>query len=342
MKKIVFLLFALFLLQNVVVAQETNDVVATVDGQNITKKYVNKILKEDFDKLPENQKTDENLKLLVNKIVNQKIEDILLIDAAKQAKVEVTKEAIDTAMNNIKAGFKTEKDFEEDLKNEGLTKKEFETELKESLMKIKYVSTEINSKAQKPNDEELKNFYDNVISRIKGLELNLSLQEEKLVSSVANNLKRIYSEQVKIRHIFIKYSDTFTKEQKKEVTEKIKELKKELSLQDMNFAQLSVKYSDDQVLRQKKGDLGFVLKEDLTPEVAKVVFSLPVGDYNKNPIKTDTGYHFFRVEEKKAKMPIEFDDVKGSVYDLLYKLNIQKAYDKLITELKSKADIKFY
>ena len=342
MKKIVFLLFALFLLQNVVVAQETNDVVATVNGQNITKKYVNKILKEDFDKLPENQKTDENLKLLVNKIVNQKIEDILLIDAAKQAKVEVTKEAIDTAMNNIKAGFKTEKDFEEDLKNEGLTKKEFETELKESLMKIKYVSTEINSKAQKPNDEELKNFYDNVISRIKGLELNLSLQEEKLVSSVANNLKRIYSEQVKIRHIFIKYSDTFTKEQKKEVTEKIKELKKELSLQDMNFAQLSVKYSDDQVLRQKKGDLGFVLKEDLTPEVAKVVFSLPVGDYNKNPIKTDTGYHFFRVEEKKAKMPIEFDDVKGSVYDLLYKQNIQKAYDKLITELKSKADIKFY
>ena len=342
MKKTVFLLFALFLLQNVVVAQETGDVVATVNGQNITKKYVNKILKEDFDKLPENQRTDENVKLLVNKIVNQKIEDILLIDAAKQAKVEVTKEAIDTAMNNIKAGFKTEKDFEDDLKNEGLTKKEFEKELKESLMKIKYVSTEINNKAQKPTEEELKTFYNNVISRIKGLDLNLPLQEEKLVSSVANNLKRTYSEQVKIRQIFIKYSDSFTKEQKKEVNDKIKELKKELSLQDVNFAQLSVKYSDDQVLRQKKGDLGFVLKEDITPEVAKVVFGLPVGDYNKNPVKTDNGYHFFRVEEKKAKMPIEFDDVKSSIYDLLYKLNIQQTYDKLIAELKSKADIKFY
>ena len=342
MKKIVFLLFALFLLQNVVVAQETSDVVATVNGQNITKKYVNKILKEDFDKLPENQKTDENLKLLVNKIVNQKIEDILLIDAAKQAKVEVTKEETDTAMNNIKAGFKTEKDFEDDLKNEGLTKKEFEKELKESLMKIKYVSTEINNKAQKPTEEELKIFYNNVISRIKGLDLNLPLQEEKLVSSVANNLKRTYSEQVKIRQIFIKYSDSFTKEQKKEVNDKIKELKKELSLQDVNFAQLSVKYSDDQILRQKKGDLGFVLKEDITPEVAKVVFGLPVGEYNKNPVKTDNGYHFFRVEEKKAKMPIEFDDVKSSIYDLLYKLNIQQTYDKLIAELKSKADIKFY
>ena len=342
MKKIFFIVATCFIFSAFVNAQETGDIVASVNGQNITKKYVNKLLKEDFDKLPENQKTDENVKLLINKIVNQKIEDILLIDAAKKAKVEVTKDAIDTAMNKIKAGFKTEKDFEEDLKNEGLTKKEFETELKESLMKIKYVSTEINSKAQKPTDEELKNFYNNVISRIKGLDLNLSMQEEKLVSSVASNLKRNYAEQVKIRQIFIKYSDNFTKEQKKEVNDKIKELKKELSLQDMNFAQLSVKYSDDQVLRQKKGDLGFVLKEDITPEVAKVVFSLPVGDYNKNPIKTDNGYHFFRVEEKKAKMPIEFDDVKDSISDLLYKLNIQKAYDKLITELKANADIKFY
>ena len=337
MKKIFFIVATCFIFSAFVNAQETGDIVASVNGQNITKKYVNKLLKEDFDKLPENQKTDENVKLLINKIVNQKIEDILLIDAAKKAKVEVTKDAIDTAMNKIKAGFKTEKDFEEDLKNEGLTKKEFETELKES-----YVSTEINSKAQKPTDEELKNFYNNVISRIKGLDLNLSMQEEKLVSSVASNLKRNYAEQVKIRQIFIKYSDNFTKEQKKEVNDKIKELKKELSLQDMNFAQLSVKYSDDQVLRQKKGDLGFVLKEDITPEVAKVVFSLPVGDYNKNPIKTDNGYHFFRVEEKKAKMPIEFDDVKDSISDLLYKLNIQKAYDKLITELKANADIKFY
>ena len=132
------------------------------------------------------------------------------------------------------------------------------------------------------------------------------------------------------------------KEQKKEVNDKIKELKKELSLQDVNFAQLSVKYSDDQTLRQKKGDLGFVLKEDITPEVAKVVFALDVGSYNTKPVQTSNGYHFFRVEEKKAKMPIEYDDIKDTISDLLYKRNIQIGYDKLISELKSNSDIKFY
>ena len=342
MKKIILSITFCFVLSIFINAQENNDIVASVNGQNITKNYVNKLLKEDFNKLPENQKTEENLNLLANKIVNQKIEDILLIDAAKKSNIEVSKDETQTAINNIKSKFKTEKDFEADLKKEGITKKEFENEIKESLMKIKYVSSEIKNRAKNPTDEQLKNFYNNVISRINGLDLNLSIQEEKLVSSVANSLKRKYSEQVKIRQIFIKYSDDFTKEQKKEVNDKIKELKKELSLQDVNFAQLSVKYSDDQALRQKKGDLGFVLKEDITPEVAKVVFALEVGAYNTKPVQTNNGYHFFRVEEKKAKMPIEFDDIKDSIFDLLYKQNIQVEYDKLIAELKAESDIKIY
>ncbi len=342
MKKIFLLFTALLFLQTFINAQESNDIVATVNGQNITKSYVNKLLQEDFSKLQENQRTEENIKILANKIVNQKIEDILLIDAAKKSNIAISKEEIQLATNNIKSKFKTEKDFELDLKNQGLTKKEFEKEIKESLMKIKYVSNEIKNRAKEPTEEQLKTFYNNVISRINGLDLNLSIQEEKLVSSVANSLKRKYSEQVKIRQIFIKYSDDFTKEQKKEVNEKIKELKKELSLQDVNFAQLSVKYSDDQVLRQKKGDLGFVLREDITPEVAKVVFALEVGSYNTKPVQTNNGYHFFRVEEKKAKMPIEYDDIKDSISDLLYKQNIQIGYDKLIAELKANADIKIY
>ena len=342
MKKIILMLFVLFVSQSFINAQENADIIATVNGRNITKTYVNKVLQQDVSSLSDSQRTEENINIIANKIVNQKIEELLLIDAAKKADIEVSKEEIQTAINNIKSNFKTEKDFENDIKNQGLTKKEFENEVKESLMKIKYVSNEIKSRTKEPTDEEIKDFYNNVISKIKGLDLDLSIQEEKLVSSVANNLKRVYSEQVKIRQIFIKYSDSFTKEQKKTVNEKIKELKKELALQDMNFANLSVKYSDDQLLRQKKGDLGFVLKEDVTPEVSKVVFSLPVGDYNKTPIKTNNGYHFFRVEEKKAKMPIEFDDVKDSLSDLLYKQNIQIEYDKLMAELKANAEIKIY
>ena len=342
MRKVLILSFILLLVQIPVFAQATSDIIASVNNRNITKSYVDKVLQEELAALPQEQKTQENMQSLANKIVSQKVDEILLSDAAKKAKIQVSKQEITNAVDTIKKNFKTETDFENELKKQGLTKSEFENEVKENLARIKYVSEEMKKRAGSPTEEELKNFYNNVISKIKGLDVKLSAQEELLVSSVAKSLQRIYSEQVKIRQIFIKYSDSFTKEQKKEVSNRIKDLKKELSLQDMNFAQLSVKYSDDQMLREKKGDLGFVLKEDITPEVAKIVFSLNVGDYNKNPLKTNNGYHFFRVEEKKAKMPIEFDDVKSYLSDILYKQNIQNEYDKLISELKANADIKVY
>ena len=192
MKKI-FLVMSLFVfLTTFVNAEEKSDVIATVNGKTITKTFVNKILQQDFAVLPEEQKTEENVTILANKIVNQKIEEILLIDAAKKAGTEISKEDLDSAINKIKSNFKTEKDFENDLKSQGLTKKEFEQELKESLMKIKYVSTEIKNRTQNPTDEELKTFYNNVMSKIKGQDLDLSIQEDKLVSSVAKNLKRNY------------------------------------------------------------------------------------------------------------------------------------------------------
>lgn len=342
MKKIVFLLSALIVFQTFIYAKQNTEIIASINGKDITKTFLNNQLQKDFSLLPQNQQTEENKQVLANKILNQKIEDLLLIDAAQKYKVEVSSTELKSAVNSIKTKYKDEKEFEEDLKKQGLTKSSFEKEIKENIMKIKYVSTEIKNRAKNPTDEQLKNFYNNVISRINGQELNLSSQEDKLVSIVSNNLKRVYSEQVKIRQIFIKCLDVYTKEQRKEAKNKIKELQKELSIQDMNFALLSVKYSDDQALRQKKGDLGFVLKEDLDPAIAKVVFGLQVGDYNKKPVQTATGYHFFRVEEKKAKMPIEFDDIKPSISDLLYKQNIQDEYDKLLLELKEKATIKIY
>ena len=342
MKKVVVVSFLFLFAVTFVFAQGKSDVIASVNNKKITKAYVDKALQEELSLLPEEQKTQENVQAMVNRIVNQKVDEFLISDAAKKTKMTVSKKELQNAVNAIKKNFKTETDFEADIKKQGLTKADFEKEVKENLLRIKYVSEEMKKRTRKPTDEELRNFYNNVISKIKGQDLNLSLQEENAVSQVVKNLQRIYGEQVKIRQIFIKYSDDFTKEQKKEVATKIKDLKKELSLQNANFAQLSVKYSDDQQLRERKGDLGFVLKEDITPEVAKIVFSLNVGDYNKNPLKTDNGYHFFRVEEKKAKMPIEFEDIKAYLSDTLYKQSIQNEYDKFISELKAEADISVY
>ena len=199
----------------------------------------------------------------------------------------------------------------------------------------------IKKRTAQPTDEEVADFYKNVVAKVKKQPVQFDKKTDELTTAAANRLKRIYGEQVKVRQIFVKYSDELTKEQKKEVNDKIKELKKELSAKDVNFAQLSETYSDDEALRQARGDIGYMLKEDLTPEVAKVVFGLKIGGFNKSPIKTGNGYHFFRVEEMKADMPIEFDDVKQFLADAMYRQSIQDEYEKLMDELRAGANIKF-
>ena len=51
MKKISLMLFCFLFLQGFVYAQEGSDIVATVNGKNITKTYVSNILKQDFENL---------------------------------------------------------------------------------------------------------------------------------------------------------------------------------------------------------------------------------------------------------------------------------------------------
>ena len=68
---------------------------------------------------------------------------------------------------------------------------------------------------------------------------------------------------------------------------------------------------------------------------------MKIGEYNKSPIKTGNGYHFFRVEEMKADMPIEYNAVKQFLADTLYRQSIQDEYGVLMDELRASANIKF-
>lgn len=83
-----------------------------------------------------------------------------------------------------------------------------------------------------------------------------------------------------------------------------------------------------------------MVKGDLAKEIDSVVFNLNVGEWTKDAVKTDFGYHFLRVEEKKASSVFTFDDVKKDLGEVLYQQNMKKAYDVWIAELRAKASIK--
>jgi parvulin-like peptidyl-prolyl isomerase len=100
---------------------------------------------------------------------------------------------------------------------------------------------------------------------------------------------------VKIAHIIIEATPG---EDKIKETEKIlEEIMLNLSEGD-KFEDLAKKYSDDLSTRDRGGDIGFLERGDMLPQVERRVFILNPGEVS-NPIKTELGYFIVKLEEMR-------------------------------------------
>jgi len=345
MKKVLFSLLFVAMMFSVVSAQEAVDkTLAVVNGEPLMSSDYNKIaapiIEQQRQAMPASEQTEAKLNELKNKILEEKVNQILLVQEAKKAKIKIVKREIDEALLQVKKRFASEDAFAEELKKEGLNQIQFEKKLEEQLMSMRFIESVMKSKVTQPSEADVKKFYDNVRKKMAGEKLGLSAQDEEVVAYVANLLKRMSSEQVRLRQIFVKCPKNATPEELKAAQSRVANIKKELTKGQISFADLSEKYSEDNLLKQRKGDMGLVVKGDLAKEIDSVVFTLNVGEWTKDAIKTDFGYHFLRVEEKKANSVFTFDDVKKDLAEVLYQQNMKKSYDAWITDLRSKANIK--
>lgn len=86
------------------------------------------------------------------------------------------------------------------------------------------------------------------------------------------------------------------------------------------------------------GDLGFFAEEDMLPEFSKAAFALKPGTYGKTPVKTKFGWHVIKVEEARTRKVPELSQIEGPIRSKLG----QEALEKLIGDLRAKADIKHF
>lgn len=76
------------------------------------------------------------------------------------------------------------------------------------------------------------------------------------------------------------------------------------------FSNLAKIYSLDQLSAQKGGDMGYLTQDQLPPELAAVVFSLPKNTITNVPVVSAYGYHIFKIlNQRKTKTP-SFHEIK--------------------------------
>ncbi|MFH1158575.1 MAG: peptidylprolyl isomerase [Pseudomonadota bacterium] len=84
------------------------------------------------------------------------------------------------------------------------------------------------------------------------------------------------------------------------------------------------------------GDIGFFAKGEIIPEFSDAAFKLKPGNYTKEPVKSQFGWHVIYVEAKRERPVPEMKDVEGAIRNKMG----QEAVEKLVMTLRAKADIK--
>jgi len=101
------------------------------------------------------------------------------------------------------------------------------------------------------------------------------------------------------------------------------------------FAELA-KQSKDPGSKANGGELGWSSPKSYVPPFADALQKLKKGQYTKDPVKTEFGFHVIQLEETRPLNPPPFEQVKPQ----LQQRASQQQVEQLIKDLRAKAQVK--
>jgi peptidyl-prolyl cis-trans isomerase C len=96
------------------------------------------------------------------------------------------------------------------------------------------------------------------------------------------------------------------------------------------FEDIAKEKSSDPGSGAQGGDLGWFGAGQMVPEFEKAAFALEVGSYTKEPVQSQFGWHIIKLEDKRAKQPPAFDEVKEQFRSLV----LREKYFALVKQLR--------
>ena len=277
--------------------KNNNDIVATVNGNNITVKQFESTLalyKESLEAMYGSTIWDTEVEAGVK--YKDKFKDIMLdqmidieavCEQARKDKLAPSEEEVDKAFEELKKNIDSVEDYKKKLEGLGIDDTYLRSQQEQDLTIQKY--KENFDKNLKISDEEMKKYY----------------EEHKA---------DYYKDEVKASHILISTVDDNGKElseaKKKEAKKKAEEvLKKAKSGEE--FSELAKEYSDDPGSAANGGDLGYFTKGQMVQPFEEAAFSLKSGEIS-GLVESEYGYHIIKVYDKIDKQ-LTFDEVKDEI-----------------------------
>ena len=290
------------------------EVVATVNGQNITSQQLEEIFKAAVEGSGSKSAdlTNEQKLGAYNQLLQELIMDKLVAGAAAGEKV--TDADVDAEIAKIKKQFPDEKIFEEQLKQAGQTPEKLKENLRTMLQQQLWMKSQVT--ASDVTEAQAQSFYD------------------------SNTKEFEQPETVKASHILFMLKPDATEadvtKQKDAATKAA-----ERATKGEDFAGLAKELSEEPGAKESAGDLGFFTKDRMVPEFANAAFSQKIGDISQ-PVRSQFGWHVIKVTETKPAGTVPFPEVKDQITAYLKSNSQREAVQAVLKKLKESAKIETF
>ena len=300
-----------FMLGVLAQAEVINKFVAIVNDEVITQQDIDQLLSVLYAQYSQEYKGDELLQKMeqVKKdILSQIIEDKLVLSRAKELGIKVTESEINERLDYIKKGFPSEDEFYKTLQTQAVTVANLKDRYRDQIMMKKLVDYEVRSKIS-VLPSEVSDYYERHKSRFRE------------------------GDKYRVKNILLKAKDNVTSELAKvEIDNIYNKLK-----QGGDFDVLAGQFSQGPN-SEKGGDMGYIEKGQMLEALDKVIFNLRPGEFS-GPVKSEIGYHIFKVEDIKYGRQAGLEDVQKDIQTMLFQDKFKLAIEEWLAGLKNKAYI---
>jgi peptidyl-prolyl cis-trans isomerase SurA len=125
--------------------------------------------------------------------------------------------------------------------------------------------------------------------------------DANVVNPYINKLYERKKTEVRVSHILFSLTGKYTPDDSAKAYAKFYEALSRLQNGE-DFALLAHIYSDDPSAYQNGGDIYYFTGGQTVPEFEDVAYSLPVGGYSTEPVKTQFGLHLIKVTDRKDRV----------------------------------------
>ena len=320
MKKLTGLALVLILAVAVLVAGcGGTTVVAVVNGENITQKeFADRLamVKANFEGQGidfEGEQGQEFLALVENHTLEQMIDEVLMLQEAKNLGLEPNDKEITDEIKGFKESFGSEGEYRKFLAANGLS----ETKVKDLVSQQMIVEALINHINQDVGDigeTDVRAYYDE------------------------NKEHFTRPEERRVRHILISSGDGSDRSEVEAKVEAMRIIERLQAGED--FAALVAEKSDDPGSKASGGEYTFGRGQGFVQEFEDAAFTLTEGKITSEPVRTSFGYHIIKLEEIIPARVQPFEEVRAEIIASLVERKKGQHFEAYLTTQRENAEIK--